>query len=114
VSGGRQRPPFNRQTLGFLDYSFSSVKLTALTTQVAINFNLYQLCGINHWVAGRSENIAGLDCGGQLIPDLDSPVYDRILESKDAIQLGRASDELNGSSAALRTPALDDVIYRAK
>ncbi len=102
------------ETLGVLDYSFNSIKLQPLTSEVADNFNHYQLCGIDHWVVSRAENVAGLDCGGQVIPGLETSVYDRIKENKDDIQMGRATDELDGSSPEQRPTALDDVIYHAK
>jgi hypothetical protein len=99
---------------GFLDYSFVSIKLTPLNSQVAENFNQHVLCGFDSWTSGESQKVAGLDCGGQMIPELGIPVYDRIQENQGDIQMGRATDELNGSSMEQRPDLLDAVIYHAK
>lgn len=102
------------EKLGFLDYSFAAIKLTPLTPRVAENFNHYALCGISDWQAGQPEDVAGLDCGGQLIPSLETSVFDRIQENKDNVQMGRASDEQNGAAPEQRPVVLDEVVYHAK
>lgn len=102
------------ETLGFIDYSFHTIKLTPLSPSVADNFNLYKLCGISDWQVYEAAYVAGLNCGGQLIPELHTSVYDRIQDNKDSIQMGRASDILNGSTPNHRPDMLDDVIYHAK
>jgi hypothetical protein len=102
------------ETLGFIDYSFTSIRLTPLSEVVAANFNAYELCGIHDWQVGKSEHVAGLNCGGQRIPNLDTVVYDRIKENEVGIQMGRASDHLNGSTPNHRPMELDAVIYHAK
>jgi hypothetical protein len=102
------------ETLGFIDYSFTTIRLTPLSAGVAENFNQYELCGLRTWEAGKSQPVAGLNCGGQTIPNLNSSVYDRIRDNQVGIQMGRASSELNGTTPNDRPVELDDVIYHAK
>lgn len=102
------------ETLGFIDYRFTSIRLKPLSEAVAASFNRYALCGITDWAIGVNEDVAGLDCGGQLIPQLNIAVYDRIDDKELGIRMGRASDELNGSTPNHRPTELNDVIYHAK
>ncbi len=102
------------ETLGFIDYSFTTIRLTPLSAGIAENFNLYELCGINTWKAGQGQNVAGLSCGGQTIPGLNTMVHDRLRDNSVSIQMGRASHDLNGSTPNHRPVELDDVIYHAK
>jgi hypothetical protein len=102
------------ETLGFIDYKFSSIRLKPLSEAVAASFNHYALCGITNWTIGENQEVAGLNCGGQLIPQLNQSVYDRIDDTDLGIRMGRASDELNGSTPNHRPTALDHVVYHAK
>lgn len=102
------------ETLGFIDYSFTSIRLKPLSEGVAENFNHYALCGITDWAIDESEDVAGLDCGGQIIPQLNTSVYDRIHDNQVGIRMGHASDELNGSTPNHRPAELDHVVYHAK
>ncbi|WP_141734468.1 hypothetical protein [Oligoflexus tunisiensis] len=102
------------ETLGFIDYSFTTIRLTPLSEGVADNFNAYELCGIRNWQAGKPEDVAGLNCGGQRIPRLHTNVYDRIKDHDVGIQMGRASDHLNGSTPNHRPIEFDAVLYHAK
>jgi hypothetical protein len=102
------------ETLGFIDYSFTSIRLTPLSSAVAENFNYYELCGVQSWEAGKPQNVAGLNCGGQRIPSLHTSVYDRIRDNGLSIQMGRATSDLNGSTPNHRPVELDAVIYHAK
>jgi hypothetical protein len=102
------------ETLGFIDYSFTTIRLTPLNAAVADNFNQYELCGISIWTSGKPQDVAGLNCGGQTIPSLHTSVYDRILDNNVSIQMGRASPESNGSTPNHRPVELDPVLYHAK
>jgi hypothetical protein len=102
------------ETLGFIDYSFTMIRLTPLNASVAENFNHYELCGIKSWEAGKGQDVAGLNCGGQTIPSLNTSVYDRIRDNKGDIQMGRASSDFNGSTPNHRPVEMDVVIYHAK
>ncbi|HYX32805.1 MAG TPA: hypothetical protein VE954_06800 [Oligoflexus sp.] len=102
------------EQLGYIDYSFDTIRLTPLSEGVAENFNQYGLCGITSWTAGKAEHVAGLNCGGQQIPNLNTFVYDRIVDNRNGIQMGRASEDLNGSTPNHRPDEVDDVIYHAK
>lgn len=102
------------ETLGFIDYSFTTIRLTPLSVGIAENFNHYELCGISTWEAGKAQDVAGLDCGGQTIPSLNTAVYDRIRDNAVSIQMGRASNDQNGSTPNHRPMEVDAVIYHAK
>lgn len=101
------------EELGLIDYKVTSIRLAPLSESVTQKFISGELCGFSDWATAEGQNVAGLICGNTLIPPI-TVVYDRIQENKDGIQMGRATDELNGSSPEQRPTALDDVIYHAK
>lgn len=102
------------ETLGFIDYSFTTISLKPLNEAVADKFNEYKLCGITTWRVKSSENVAGLNCGGTIIPQLNTSVYDRVRDNTVNVQMGLASPDLNGATPNHRPIELDAVLYHAK
>jgi len=107
----------DRQTL---DHSYSSITLRALDERVTAAFNEVSLCGISDWVLNEAREVAGLECGGQHIPQAGTKVYDIVREAKDdksrfeGLQLGLSSEAEDGLSAETRPTQLDPIVYQAK
>lgn len=99
-----------------LDYHYASIKLRALDPRIADAFNQVTLCGYSNWTVNDAHEVAGKDCGGQMIPAPGTEVFDLVQESDDqaSIQLGRTSETRDGLSFEARPDELDALTYRAK
>lgn len=103
------------QDSGFLNYSYSSIKLQALSLDVVERFNASALCGISDWAIGVAREVSGLNCGGQLIPFKNSRAFDLIKANEDeSVQLGLIDDIEDGLSLETRPSALENLIYYPK
>ncbi len=99
---------------GALDYEIELVELTPLTEEIAEAFRDHHLCGLDDWELGVAKDVAGQDCGEQVLPPKQVKVYDRLMEDAEGIRLGEAHDEFNGSSPELRPLSFDTVIFHPK
>ncbi|MBC7662061.1 MAG: hypothetical protein H7249_20390 [Chitinophagaceae bacterium] len=97
-----------------LDYAYESIKLQVLDRRVAATFNQVMLCGLNTWAVGENREVAGHDCGGQLIPALGTMIFDKMKLTPKGIQLGQTSEFLDGLSPASRPIEFDPHVYSAR
>lgn len=99
---------------GFLDYTFHSIQMRVLDDRIVMAFNDLKLCGIDDWSLDSAREVSSLVCGDMPMPAPGLTLYDIVTEIPDGIQLGLATETLDGLSAEKRPVDFDAHIFIAR
>jgi hypothetical protein len=102
------------ESLYAIDLVFDKIQMTVLDESVAEAFARESICGHSSWQAQEAMNVAGLDCGGQLIPRQGSIAHDIVAVTGDSLRFGKPEPDHDGTSPSRRPRVWDTTVFQAK